>query len=60
MDGCRAYFNVQLITICAVAKSKCSVLNVQLLYSQCADCHVLCSRRPKSCLKYVLDGWMVG
>jgi len=29
MDGCRAYFNVQLITICAVAKSKCSVLNVQ-------------------------------
>jgi len=40
----RAYFNVQLITICAVVKS-----NVQLLHCQLADCLVLCS--CKSCLK---------
>jgi len=42
-----AYFNVQLITICAVVISKW-----QLLYCPLADHHALCS--CKSCLKYAL------
>src|SRR6218665_3574192 len=47
----RAYFNVQLITICPVVKSnvQCKKINVQLLHCQVADCHALCS--CKSCLK---------
>jgi len=48
----RAYFSVQLLTICEVVKSKCAELNVQLLHRQLANYQVLCS--CKSCLKYAL------
>jgi len=36
-DSSRAYFNVQLIAISAVVKSKCAVENVQLLHCQLTD-----------------------
>src|SRR6218665_3651934 len=52
MTTCRAYFSVQLITICAVVKSKCAVYYVELLHCQLVECQVLCS--CKSCLKYAL------
>src|SRR6218665_2942065 len=58
----RAYFRVQLITICAVVKSTCEVEkgNVCAKKSRdsgqnddfCADYQVLCS--CKSCIKYAL------
>jgi len=50
MTAARAYFNVQLVTICAVVKSnfQCKMCS----FCQLADCHVLCS--CKSCLKYAL------
>jgi len=38
INRCRAYFNVQLFTICAVVKSKCSV--------KCAVAALLLSRLP--------------
>src|SRR6218665_1015330 len=53
LHKCRAYFNVQLVTICSVVRSTSAVQNVQLLHCQLADCHILCS--CKSCLKYVMS-----
>jgi len=62
--GSTAYFSVQLITICAVVKSKCAAEKGNMCIKKfrnsiqtddlCADFQVL--RSCNSCLKYALVG----
>ena len=64
VPGRRAYFTVQLITICAAVKWKCAVEKGNVCSKKCRDSdqtvelctdfQVLCS--CKSCLKYALPG----
>ena len=58
----RAHFSVQLITICAVVKSKCAVEKGNICTKKCRDSvqsDELCANYPvlcscTSCLKYAL------